>query len=612
MALVVGLCRSASCTLVALLLLLGVPYCSLVSWDPHNHVANRKKVTHPGNTTSPLEETMSQNFCVVTRTRDDFSVINNFIDHYFNEGAAEIWVLDDLNGKQRFTAAHPNVHVVEVDLFTHQGVQEMVPVENLIKSIEGTRCTWILSVDSDEFVTSRRERCKSVQEILVSRFQEVDAISIPWVIYSATKIDTIDVRNDVIMRWNHSKHHAQESKLRKFRDRYYEIENKPMFRTKKFIKFKSPHAVVLQPGAVYADAATGHITSYSETLKRRFHEAEIHDAILAINHYRFPSIKHLVSKCTTRNRKSLNGNGYSLNRTTCLRESHSFNSAEVEDDILRRKIYISSLGADCERFWTLHDAARPERLCAESDQCCWIHLPLGNIYTTTYKRAVTASKYNLSGEMVLDKMEQIVLGQGTTGTHYFFNKQCNQGLRAVHWIRDCNFPSKNFPLLEEYKKRLQEFAAFPGNTVNEVVSKELRLLSLVQELQVQAYSDTGLSSFAEMVVKMSNRAKIIVSYRRPDVWARRTILLHGNTLICTPPWVSGEDAFQYSTCVSNSKYKGSRMFTKLKDLYNNKTLESEGVTAGLSGKEAVIASFVMHNVFISNLDPSRTGTVCIF
>lgn len=551
---------------------------------------------------------LSDTFCVVTRTRDDFRMLNNFINHYLGEGASGIWVIEDSNGGKVITNSLQNVHIHRMDLGKYRGEKQMMPVENLIFNISADQCEWIVSIDSDEFIVPRKNRCNSILEELNKSFQGVDSVSVPWIIYTASESDVQDVRKDVVMRWNHSLHHGNMSFLNKYRDRFDSIENKPIFRRRKFVKFNTPHAVILKPGSTHADGVTGDIIPTSSIYKKKFHEKEIDQALLAINHYRFPSINQMFFKCTKRNQNSFIGSRYSTNSTKCLEEATKFNTPELMDDTLGKKMAISQMNLDCNVFWTIYDAVRIDKHCPSFDLCCWIDLPNKAKFLG---EGVNVS-HSIDDKILLDHMEQIFLGQGTTGTHYFFDVACKNGLRALHWVLHCNFPQEKESILAKYMKSLTNYAKFPGNTVAEVISKEINLLIFIRDLQTQAFSDTGLINLASVAAKLSPKATIFISYRRPDIWAHKRSLIHGSTLICTPPWSSGQDAFQWTRCVANSRHKGKAMYTKIMDLYMNKSTETHGVTAGLSGKESVVASFIFHNNFVAGIDPQRTKKVCIF
>merc|ERR1719399_2832882 len=96
-------------------------------------------------------------------------------------------------------------------------------------------CEWVISVDVDEFISTRRNPCKSVAEELRDSFSGAAAVAVPWVFFSYEPggPEVEDVR-DLTMRWNHSQHHPPTAIQRqigdKFKDRYDRIEVKPIYR----------------------------------------------------------------------------------------------------------------------------------------------------------------------------------------------------------------------------------------------------------------------------------------------------------------------------------------------------------------------------------------------
>jgi len=171
-----------------------------------------------------------------------------------------------------------------------------------------------------------------------------------------------DVRTDVLMRWNHSEHHGHNSTMHKYRDRYRQIETKPIFRRSKFIRFSSPHGAILRNGSTYVDGASGKTITYRSThFKNKYHEDEIKNSLLSLNHYRFPSINQMMHKCMHRNKKSFNGARYGLDTEKCLNSARASNVAEIFDDILLRKIWFRRLGltGSCDTFWSFN--YKPDR-----------------------------------------------------------------------------------------------------------------------------------------------------------------------------------------------------------------------------------------------------------
>ena len=145
--------------------------------------------------------------------------------------------------------------------------------------------------------------------------------------------------------------------MHKYRDRYRQIETKPIFRRSKFVRFSSPHGVVLVNGSIYVDGASGKIiSSKSMRFKSNYHEEEIKDSLLSLNHYRFPSIRLMKHKCMHRTKNSFNGAAYGLDVDTCLDSARASNAAEMHDDILLRKIWFRRLGldSDCKGFWSFN------------------------------------------------------------------------------------------------------------------------------------------------------------------------------------------------------------------------------------------------------------------
>ena len=86
-------------------------------------------------------------------------------------------------------------------------------------------CTWVAFVDVDEFITTRRNEERTTREEMLLSFSNFDAVHVPWIFYGNALDPDVhvekDVTQEVLWRWNHSKHHAGTEG--KTRDRFFEI-----------------------------------------------------------------------------------------------------------------------------------------------------------------------------------------------------------------------------------------------------------------------------------------------------------------------------------------------------------------------------------------------------
>ena len=100
------------------------------------------------------------------------------------------------------------------------------------------------NADIDEFMSTRLHPERTLSDELKVSFAHADLVMVPWVFYMYNEnVAVRHIRSDMLWRWNHSLHHRGGKW--KTRDRYHEIEGKPIFRVPKIRRcIKHPHLVV--------------------------------------------------------------------------------------------------------------------------------------------------------------------------------------------------------------------------------------------------------------------------------------------------------------------------------------------------------------------------------
>ena len=336
--------------------------------------------------------------CVYTRHRDEPELLRSFLDHYRAEGATRFLILDDAEAKVPFRTSDPDVKVVRatmgkeglVDrLFGQRYLDEGYYLNHYLRETAPylDACEWVVSVDVDEFVSTRRNPCKSVAEELRDSFSEAAAVAVPWVFFSYDPTaalgpgggDIEDVR-DLTMRWNHSRYHPatpdQERFGQKYMDRYDRIEIKPVYRPEAIDRL-SLHVALLRASESYFNGVTGErirfadleVPGWPKTLPH-IHEEEIANALLVTNHYRFTSRDNIEFKCTDRSAGSVGkyqpGYGNQADEggilswlkppsaesdaersQACILAAEQSNHPEVRDSSMREKYHNRKKGSGC-------------------------------------------------------------------------------------------------------------------------------------------------------------------------------------------------------------------------------------------------------------------------
>jgi hypothetical protein len=172
---------------------------------------------------------------LITRCKDEF-YIKEFCDYYLSQGVDKIFVIDD-NSDDKSIYDNINDNRIEIiyekNLFSKKG--QMDVVNKYYKELKH-KFKWMISVDVDEFITTKKNITHTIKDELNTTFKDVDCIKIPWVMMSCNSIEKNP--NSILLentyRWNHNKKHPHS--IHKFRCRYDQIEVKCIFKTDKFNK----------------------------------------------------------------------------------------------------------------------------------------------------------------------------------------------------------------------------------------------------------------------------------------------------------------------------------------------------------------------------------------
>lgn len=299
-----------------------------------------------------IEQTTAQekNFlCAITRMRDEHQLLKSFVQHHRWEGVDKIVVIEDTNARHPYQNHDADVQVIPMNLSEYTAGTQWQPLDEVSRSQHMKGCEWIASLDVDEFLSTRRNPCKTVAQELKDSFESVDAVNVPWIMFSYNEeLEVVnDVRHDNIMRWNHSERHSAPLRVRKYKDLYYNDETKPIFRPERLKSLKI-HGVILYEGK-YVDGVAGVENIRTEPFKfvNEFHEPDIANALLVINHYRFTCLQNVIEKCTLRNINSEWQADYAIETDTCIAAANASNWREVRDESMRYKYLWRSQGIPC-------------------------------------------------------------------------------------------------------------------------------------------------------------------------------------------------------------------------------------------------------------------------
>jgi len=233
---------------------------------------------------------------LIVRCKNEIYV-REFVDYYLQQGVDTIYIVDDHSDKKIYKDVnHPNVKIIfEKNHVTDK--HKMDSSNKLYKKIKHLY-EWIIFVDMDEFITTKKDVTKTIRDELKTTFKDCMCVKIPWVMMSCNSIkhNPSSLLKTNVYRWNHDKKHVNTiTDEPKFRCRYNEIEVKCIFKPKYFKKLSEHYP--LQP--------IGHVKVIDSIYKKdqelnpfykNLREKNIQEGYLLCYHYRIISVENCVNK----------------------------------------------------------------------------------------------------------------------------------------------------------------------------------------------------------------------------------------------------------------------------------------------------------------------------
>jgi len=263
---------------------------------------------------------------VLVRCKDE-PFVAEFINHYLKEGVDFIYIIDDNSSLLYSSEVIANNRV---KIFYEKNIISKNIASSIYQKIK-TETQWLIYVDIDEFITTKRSFNNTIRDELEHKFLNVDCIKVPWVMMSANnrKENPKSLLQDTLWRWNHDKKHENNfTKIHKFRCRYDAIEIKSIFKPSKFNDIwdhhpKEPLHEIICVESVYGNASK--VTPFYANLR----EKDIEEAYLVCYHFRVISRENSLDKI----KNNIWYNGYTIE------DLMSTDYAEVYDETLKIKSY---------------------------------------------------------------------------------------------------------------------------------------------------------------------------------------------------------------------------------------------------------------------------------
>lgn len=232
---------------------------------------------------------------LIARCKDEYFV-KEFCDYYLTQGVDKIIIIDDDSVDKSIydeLFEYPKVEIdYQKDIITNQYVSKIYP--SLRK-----RFTWLIYVDVDEFITTRKHPEQTIRDAIEDTFSEVDCIKVPWVMMSSNNIEMSpsSILKSNTHRWNHDKKHPHI--IHKFRCRYEQIEVKCIFKTESFEKISDHHPITKKPANKDVVDSIECKSSALDPWYDNLRESDIASGYLLCYHYRIISRENSLNKLQT-------------------------------------------------------------------------------------------------------------------------------------------------------------------------------------------------------------------------------------------------------------------------------------------------------------------------
>jgi len=265
-------------------------------------------------------------FTVLARSKDEPHV-QEWVQHYTEEGADQIIIIDDNSEDLSVYRGLPS-HVSVLHPPGGLGPNKFYSrkIDAIYQELR-SQTEWLLFCDIDEFITSRLRPEKTIRWELENTFSKAHCVKVPWIMMSSNgrEKDPVNLRAEIVTRWNHDLAHPHPNT--KFRCRLDSIEVKSIFRPEIFPAFNDhrPEKPLVRPARVI-DSVSGKrapLDAYHVNLR----ETSISQSILICHHYRLTSIAAAKRK--------INSNKFYKNMS--LSELLATDYPEILDETLAQK-----------------------------------------------------------------------------------------------------------------------------------------------------------------------------------------------------------------------------------------------------------------------------------
>ena len=237
---------------------------------------------------------------LIVRCKDE-PYVNEFVNYYIQQGIDNIYIIDDNSNKEIYKDVINNNKVKILfnnDNNTVENPHISRRINKLYTNIKN-KYEWIIYVDMDEYITTRKNINNTIKQELETTFKNCICIKIPWVMMSCNSIqnnpDSLLQTN--IYRWNHNNKHINSiCNEYKFRCRYNKIECKCIFKPKFFDDISDHFPININCNNLKIVESIHNTQQQLNGFYLNLREEDIEQGYLLCYHYRIISIENCINK----------------------------------------------------------------------------------------------------------------------------------------------------------------------------------------------------------------------------------------------------------------------------------------------------------------------------
>ena len=236
---------------------------------------------------------------LMTRCKDEF-FIKEFVDYYLSQGVNHIIILDD-NSEDKSIYDNIDNERVEI-IYCNLGQDKRNYPNQFYKKIR-LNYEWLIYVDVDEFITTKKNLSNTIRDELKTTFKDVDCIKIPWVMMACNNREKNPekILLEIVHRMNqdkkHNTNHKEKEKWMKFKCKFNFIEIKCIFKPEKFLSLWDhfPYEKVNQDCKVI-NSIDLKLENLENIVYSNLREEGIKNGYLLCYHYRLISQENCLNK----------------------------------------------------------------------------------------------------------------------------------------------------------------------------------------------------------------------------------------------------------------------------------------------------------------------------